>query len=58
MVDFIFIFKFGILVFSILIIFFFLIVNIILKDFARDIIMILIFFIVLKKLVLHLKVNI
>jgi len=58
MVSFIFIFKFEISVFNILIIFFFLIINIILKNPIKDIIIILAFFIILKKLILYLKANI
>ena len=52
------IFKFEILTFNIPINFFFLIVSIILKNFAKNIIIILIPFIILKKLILHLKINI
>jgi len=58
MVGFTFISKFEILTFNILVTLFSLIVDIILKDFTENIIIILIFFIILKKLVLYLKANI
>jgi len=52
------IFKLKILILRVLIIFFSLIVSIILKDFVENTIIILILFIILEKLVLHLKANV
>jgi len=51
-------FKFEILILRVLIIFSFLTIDITLKNFAKNIIIILIFFIILKKLILYLKVNV